>query len=488
MIPRGVLRLVPALLLAAPGCRVGPDPAPPEAALSESFAAAGEDRAGEPVALDRWWVHFGDPLLDSLVERALAVDRPPDGNLDLKAALTRVHAARARVGVVEADLGVQTTVVGGYARTRTSDNALSTPSAAIARRERSLFEVGFDSTWEIDVFGGIGRSVEAADADYRAEIAGFHAVEASIAAEVVRNYVELRASDRQLAITRGNLATQEDTLALTRARFTAGVASELDVVRAEALVAGTRGRLPALETFRRASLHRIGVLLGREPGALSAELAGAGPIPTLPAPPAVGVPAELLRRRPDILRAEQVLAASTARIGVAVADLYPRFTLTGSYGWQADHVEELDSRKSNFWSIVPGVSWPLLDAGRIRANIAVQEQFADEALLGYAQTILIALEESENAITAYDRERVRRANLEEAVTANRRAVDLARMLYERGLTDFLDVLTAERALLDSEAALVDSEADIATQLVALFKALGGGWLPPETQASTLPPP
>src|SRR5205085_4403356 len=269
--------------------------------------------------------------------------------------------------------------------------------------------------------------------------------------------------------------SQQQTLNLTRERFRAGISSDLDVARAEAQVANTASQVPALEAQIRQLIHVLGVLTGKDPQALSALLTPPkNLVMELPAVP-LGMPSELLRNRPDIRRAERQLAGATARIGAATADWFPRFSLTGSYAWQANKAARLFSDASNFWSIGPSVTWPIFDAGRIRANIDVTNARQEEALVAYQKAVLTALEDVEDSIIAFDREQARRIALAQAVASNRRAVDLSLQLYSRGLVDFLSVLDAQRQLFIAEDLLVRSDIAVSENLVALYKALGGGW-------------
>ena len=331
------------------------------------------------------------------------------------------------------------------------------------------------------MFGGVRRQVEAADADIEAGVEGRRDVLVSLLAEVARDYLELRGTQRQLAIARANLASQQGTLRLTRERRQAGMGTQLDVSRAESEVATTAAQIPALDAQARAAVHRLGVLIGREPSALSERLsaegnaASAGTIPPVPPEVPVGLPSDVLRRRPDIRRAERELAAATARTGAATADLFPRFTLTGAGGLQTLNLGDLFQGNSAFYSIGPGVSWPVFDAGRIRSNIRVQGARQEQALIRYRQAVLSALRDVEDALSNYAAEQVRRQSLAEAVAADRQAVAVARDQYAQGVIDFLTVLDAERSLFRSEAALADSDRTVATDLVALYKALGGGW-------------
>jgi multidrug efflux system outer membrane protein len=287
--------------------------------------------------------------------------------------------------------------------------------------------------------------------------------------------VELRGFEALLDTVSRNLATQQETRDLTEAQLRAGLASDLDVERARALQSATAAELPPIDAARRASAHRLAVLLGEPPTALAAELDADAPVPSIEEALVVGVPADLLRRRPDLARAERELAAATARVGVAVADLYPRFTLTGSVGLRSESVKDLMRADSRFAAVGPNVAWPIFAAGRLRANVRAADARQEQALAGYELALLEAWEDVENALVSHTREQLRRRSLREAVDANREAADLARRLYANGLGAFLDVLVAERSLLESESRLVQSETSVSTSLIALYVALGGGW-------------
>lgn len=297
----------------------------------------------------------------------------------------------------------------------------------------------------------------------------------TLLAEVAQNYLELRGSQRQLAIAQANLKAQSETLGITRSRYEAGLASDLDVARAQAQVQTTQSQIPALQASARQSIHLLGVLLGQPPMALAEELSRHEAIPEPPPQVPVGLPSELLRRRPDIRRAERQLAAATARIGVATANLFPRFSLTGSFGLQSGQLDTLPNAGSNFWSIGPGVRWLVLDWGRVRSEIHVQNARQEQALLAYEQTVLTALREVEDALVVFTHEQARHQALVRALAANRRAVELATQLYQQGLSDFLSVLQAQRDLYASEDALAQSDLTVSTALVRLYKSLGGGW-------------
>ena len=453
------------------GCMVGPDFVRPTPEVPERFAEAPRHDvpAGAP---SRWWAAFGDPELDALIDRAVAA------NLDLAIAESRIREARAARRIAAAPLFPGLDGGAGLSRAWQSENAGFVgggPIGDVGGQPFTLYDVGFDASWEIDVFGGTRRAVEAADADVAASVEQRNDVLLTLIGEVARNYVELRGYQRELEVAQGNVATQEDTLTLTRARYQGGLASDLDVARAEAQVRTTAARLPALDTSIRQSVHRLSVLLGDTPGTLLAELTPPAPIPAAPPGLPDGLPSDIVRRRPDVRRAEREIAATTARIGVATSDLYPRFYLTGAAGLQSLEAKDLFAGASKYWSVGPTIQWPVFQGGRIVGNIAVQEERQQQALLGWRQTILDALEEAENAIVAYTRERDRRATLAAAVDANQRAVDLAQSLYTRGLTDFLDVLQAQGSLFLTQTELARSDASVSSSLVALNKALGGGW-------------
>jgi NodT family efflux transporter outer membrane factor (OMF) lipoprotein len=468
-------------MLGIAGCLVGPHYKQPEENVPEHFS---EQPATQSIDVARWWTTFNDPTLNNLIDRAVA------SNLDLRLATARVREARAQRGVVGADLWPDVNVGASYTRSRTSENAFDFKRGngasagspdfanfALPGEEHDLYQAGFDANWEIDVFGHVRRSIEAANADIAATEEGRRDTLVTLLAEVARNYVELRGFQRRLEIARENLKVQQDTLDLTNARFQGQLISELDVSRAEAQVATTAAQIPSLEAQRNAAAHRLGVLLGEQPGALLNELLAPTDIaiPSGPADVPAGLPSDLLRRRPDVRRAERELAAATARIGVATAELFPRFSLTGSLGLQSEDFRDLADSGSRYFSVGPSVSWPIFDAGRIRSNIQVQNARQERALVLYEQSVLSALEDVENALVNYSKEHQRRISLTRAVEANRKAVDMSKMLYDRGLTDFLDVLDAQRALFVSEDALVQSDRTISTDLVALYKALGGGW-------------
>ena len=462
-----ISRACAAVFLLGLGCTtVGPDYEAPVTALPEGWRAAGEDGLDPRTAeLAGWWRKLEDPILDELVARALQT------SLDVREARARVMEARALRKATAADLYPTLDAGARWERLGQSEN---TPFGEFVP-DYDYYSAGFDAAWEIDLWGRVRRSVEAADAELGATIEDARDVAVSVAAETAINYVELRSFQQRAAIARDNVSLQEQTLELVRGRFEAGLVGESDVAQARTSVESTRSRVPALEIGQREAENRLAVLLGQAPGALAAELAAEQPIPVPPTALAIGVPADLLRRRADVRRAERLLAAETARIGMAEGELYPRLTLAGRIGWEAEDAGDLFRSTSSTYGFGPSLSWNVFDAGRLRSFVDAQEARTEQALTRWERTVLVALEETENAMHAFVQEQARRASLLEATSQARLAVELARTQYTEGLSDFQNVLVSERALVELEDELAASEASIATSLVRLYKALGGGW-------------
>lgn len=449
------------LLLPTLACAVGPNYTKPEIPVPKAWNEARALQAVSSAAsLQSWWTEFRDPTLDRLVREAVA------GNLDLKLAAARIREARAARGIAASAGLPQVGANAAYARTHNSP---------LRPGDRSVFEAGFDASWEIDVFGGVRRDKEAALADVQAAEEGRREVLVTLLADVGRSYLELRGTQQQLRILEETLAAEQDTLDIAKARLEAGLGAELDVARAEGLLKANEADGPVLEREIREAIYRLGVLVGKEPGALATELETPSGIP--PAPPEIPLtlPSELLSRRPDLKRAERELAAATARIGVARADLFPRFSILGSFGRRTESIGDFGKGAAAFWNIVPAVRWPIFAGGRIRANIEVQDARQEQALLQYEKQILTALEEVETALSAHTRERSREASLRAAVDSTRRALALATDRYTSGLENFLSVLDAQRSVYAAEDQLVRSERNTAVTLIAVYKALGGGW-------------
>ncbi|MBI2432864.1 MAG: efflux transporter outer membrane subunit [Candidatus Hydrogenedentes bacterium] len=500
------------------GCTTGPDYVRPEVAVPAAWStprAGGE--VNQAVAVTEWWTTLNDPVLNDLVERSVAA------NHDLRIAEARVREARAARGFATAafwptlsanavasrtqiaeqnfaaaggppvTLGASADPAGisrsvtirgqNLSVTRSVTGGVPSTSVSLAPggggggidRTNNFFQLGFDAAWELDVFGGNRRALEAADADIEGAVETRRDVLVSLLSEVALNYIELRSAQNRLDILNQNILAQKNTVELTGARFEAGLTSELDTVRAQALLAELQSNVPRLQTQVETSIHRLGVLIGHAPGELGPELSPSAALPAAPAEVPVGLPSDLLRRRPDIRAAEREVAAATARIGEAMADLFPKFFLTGGISGQGSVLGDVFQGGNQLWSIGPGISWPILQGGRIRANIEVQNARQEQAAINYERSILLALEDVENGLVSFAKEQDRRASLEAAVAANQAAVRLANERYVNGLENFLDVLQAQQQLFQSQDELVQSQSFVLTNLIALYKALGGGW-------------
>jgi outer membrane protein, multidrug efflux system len=466
-----------ALLAATAGCTLGPDYRALQTTVPAAWNASIPAVAAAPSVDEAWWGRFDDPLLSQLIERALIANKDI---VHAEAAIVEARALRT-----QAAASFYPSVDGGASATRRREttsgarNVLGTSGGTDDRSSiNTYYEAGFDASWELDVFGKTRRSVEAADAFIDAQTEAANGVRLTLIGDVARAYIDARGLQRQIEVTRQTLAAQQDTLELTRARFQAGTGTGLDMVRAEAQLATFAADLPPLETTLAEDIHRLGVLTGQEPETLIGLLGVPAAIPVADTVPSAGVPADLIRRRPDIREAERLLAQATADIGVAVADRYPKLSLPGSINLTNTKFIDLFRAASLIWSIGPEVSVPLFDAGLRRAEVEARVARQAQARATYEQTVLTALEEVENALVAYTREAQRRRAVEQSVAGNADAVTLATELYTRGLGTFLDVLDAQRSLFQTQSNLAQSEATLTIDVVAIYKALGGGWAVP----------
>jgi len=485
-------------LLAMPliGCAVGPNfklPSPDVPAVwSASASPAAQDQLSQVTSAPAdtaavWWVGFNDPELTSLIARAAAQ------NLDAREAVLRIAEARAQRDVAAAAAWPSLTANASAQVTRLSD---STPTGALFSKVGQFpaalgisipnpydqYQLGFDASWEVDLFGRVRRSVEAAKADTQASVEDSRAVLISMLGDVGRAYVDLRGAQAERGIIEETIATQRDLRDLASQRRRAGLSGDIDVVRAAAEASSAEAQLPLLDRQITQDINQLSKLVAREPGALRAELDVAGPVPPVPPRVPIGLPADLARRRPDIREAEARLHAATARIGVAVADLYPKLTLSAQGGLQAESLATLTNWASRFVTAGPAIELPIFDAGRRRATIRLQDVRAQEAALDYRRTVLSALHEVDDALAAYGADQSRAAALGETVTRDRDALDLGRQRYASGVASFIDVLDAERTLEQNQLSLADATAAVTTDLVSLYKALGGGWGDPAAAA------
>jgi multidrug efflux pump len=450
------------------GCAVGPNHQEPETRTSAAFGNAAQPNIATNQTAVTWWRGFNDTNLNALIDQALIA------NHDLRIATARVREARALRTESLLNLAPIVQSDASYNRRLSSKDSINMPLSR-DQRELSLFNTGFDATWELDIFGRLRRSVEASTAVLAETEAVRRDLIVSLTAELARNYLELRGAQHQLDVLRRNAETQRETLDLTRSKLRAGRATELDAARAGAQLNSTLAVVPPFEAAVKRAIHRLSVLAGRQPTELEAGLIRAAPMPALPALVNIGTPSELLRRRADIRAAERALAAATAGIGIQTADLFPRVTFNGNVALESGHLAGLAAGGADTYSFGPRISWAAFDLGRVRARIKAARARADAELAAYEKTVLLALEETENALVTFGRERARRDYLGASERDAGRAFQLARQRYDGGVSDFLSVLDAERTQLEIQAQLAQSETRTATALVAIYKSLGGGW-------------
>lgn len=457
--------LIPALLaLAVSACAVGPDYRAPDTAQAriEALEAGDYDRTDFEAA---WWQQFDDPTLSQLVQQSLQENR------ELRVAFARLRAARAiRDDVGNDQLPVITSRASG------EFGKAQQPPTSEQRIRQERYDLGLDMAWELDLFGRIQRSIEASEAQSEAAEAELYQLQVSLIAELVDAYGNLRGAQLRERIARDNLKNQSQSRALTEQLRDAGIGSELDVLRADARLAATEASLPQLQAEEARARHRIATLLGQRPEQLSVDLSPR-PLPVIAKALPIGDPAELLRRRPDVRVAERQLAAATANVGLATADLFPRVSLSGFLGFTAGRGSQLGAAAANAWGVAPTISWAAFDLGSVRARLRGAEAKADGALASYEQQVLLALEESENAFSDYAKRQQRLVSLVRQVEASRAAAEQAAVRYREGTEDFLVLLDAERERLAAEDAQAQAEIELYRGIVAIYKALGGGWQP-----------
>lgn len=456
-------------LLAWSGCTtVGPNYHAPQTATPTNWTSELQaGLSGAPADTNRlaeWWTVFNDPTLSTLIERARA------GNLDLRQAESRVREARAQRGITKS--AVFPTLGAGASASR----SIASKQAGNGQSS-DYFTTGLDASWELDLFGGKRRALESATASWQAAEESLGDVLVSLLAEVALNYVEIRSYQQLLSITESNVLTRTETCDMTRWRHESGLTTQLDEDQARQSLASARAQIPSLRTSLEQAKYRLAVLLGQAPGAINDLLAEASPVPGTPSEVAVGMPADLLRRRPDVRAAERQLAAQTAQIGVAKARLYPNLSLSGTLGLESLEYANLYSASARAAQGLAKTAWTIFDGGSIRQNIKLQTAKQEEALSYYENTVLVALKDVESALVAYANEQSRRNSLAEAVKAGRSAFELARAQYTSGLVSFQTVLDTQQSLLSVEDQFAASQATVASNLISLYKALGGGWTP-----------
>jgi len=467
---------------------VGPNYKPPPLATSDTWLEASDQRVStEPADYRAWWQAFQDPVLDDLVHSAYRQ------NLTLRQAGVRVLEARAQLGIARGQLFPQTQqAFGNLVYNRLSENEPNTINSPQVSFYQS--EIGATASWELDFWGRFRRAIESADASLLAAVADYDSTLVSLTADVASSYILIRTLEKRLAIARQNVSLQKESLAIAEARFQGGTTSQRDVEQAKTVLASTEATIPTLESQLRQAKNGLCVLLGLPPQHLAEELRGPEKIPAPPHTVAVGIPADLLRRRPDVRQAEYLAAAQCARIGVAKADIFPAFSLTGTIGFVSSNLGtatlgDMFQWQSRALTAGPGVQWNIFNYGRIMNNVRVQDARFQELLLAYQNAVLRAQQEVEDSLVAFLRTQERAAFLAESAAAAMRSLDLAVIQYREGITDFTTVLTAQQSLLQQQDSLATTLGDISLNLVGVYRALGGGWkvregeplVPPEVQ-------
>ena len=455
-------------------CAVGPDYHEPKMATPDQFVSVESTQASTAELEQDFWKAFHDATLDELIEDALRA------NHDIRIAFTRLREARAIHGEARLDFAPTVTAGGSHVEARASQRQQPFPEIP---RDQDYYETSFDAIWELDFFGRLRRNYEAQSALAQAAEANFYATQVSVTAETARNYFELRGAQQRLEVARRNAENQAESVRITQARLEAGRGTQLDVSRAQAQLSTTLSTIPDLEAAVTRSILRLGVLTGQAPEALLSQLSTTKALPALPETYAIGTPETLLRRRPDIRVAERQLAAATAGIGIAVADLFPRISFVGTWGFDAISSSDLGNAGSETYAFGPSIQWAAFDLGRVHQRIKQREASADGALAQYQKTVLQALEETDASLTNYAKSRIKQRHLQESAVASAEAAQLARARFDNGAADFLTVLDAERTVLEAEDQLAQSQTQTATALLAMYKALGGGFRPLPASAS-----
>ena len=451
-------------MILIPACAmVGPDyEGAPEVDLPESWNhKLGEQFVAGEINLASWWANLDDPTLDELIKEA------SKDNLDIRIALSRVEEARANYGIVDSLRFPEIDAEGGVTRAKTSESASYSPAIT-----DTYSTIGLDLGWEIDVFGFVRRSIEAADAEIDASIEHYRDVMVVLYAEIAKTYITARTDQARLIFAEQNVQNQKETLGIVEARYSAELVSEIDVFQSRQNLAASEAAIPLLKAARERSINRLAVLLGKRPGYLEGMLADPQPIPEPPEQITLALPTEILRQRPDIRKAERELAAQTARIGISVAEMYPRFSLGGTIGVSK---ASDNSGSTEYYSFGPTFTWELFNAGRNKAEVKVQDERLEQARASYENIVLQALEEVENALIAYNEEKIRVFKIKESVDASRNVNEITRSRYSAGLIDFQEVLDAQRVMFDQEDDFARSQGNLVKFLVDIYEAMGGGW-------------
>ena len=450
-----------------PGCPVGPTYELPKTDNGNAFGNQHQDEYDIKPVDAQWWKQFNDPQLTQLIQLAVK------NNYDLKAAEANLRQSRALFLDAGLNLLPHVNAHGNYTAIRRSFDAMNRRN--FVPRDLNLYTLGFDSWWELDIWGRIRRNVQATEAQIESAEADRRYLTLSVISELARNYFELRGHQNQMAVEQRNAANQKSTWDLTLARQEAGIGTDFDTQRAKAQYDTTLALIPPMDSLIHEDIHRISVLTGQIPSALLKTLLVPAPIPLAPAVIHLSKPADLLRRRPDIRAVERNLASATARVGVAIADLFPRVTFVGSFNLESNSLTGFAAPGTGAYNIGPRITWPAFELGQVYARIKAAEAQADVMLAEYQQVVLNALEETENALVVYDRLRDRQALLKTAAEASTRAFEVANVRFEEGVMDFLNLLDTERRLLLDQREYAQSQTATAASLISIYKALGGGW-------------
>lgn len=456
-----------ALFLLMTACAaVGPDYKEPEVAVPDAWTNVVTNEVNSNESLEQWWTTFNDPILDSLLERA------KNANPELLIAVERIDEARAFSRIAGGDRYPNLDATASFDRSKTSENL---GGGVFADNPANTWSTGLASSWEIDVFGRVRRTIEAAEADVGVSVEDYRDVMVSLYAQVAINYVNVRTLQQRIKFARSNIKNQTDTLGIVQSRFDAGLVPKFDVAQSKYNLANTETLIPELIPFLEQALNQLAILVGQAPGSLDKELSQEAIIPTPTIDIALAPPAELLRQRPDIRQAERQVAAQSARIGVATADLYPTFSLSGALTLGASEFGDFAESDSVGWSLAPGVRWNLFSGGKIEGLIDVEESRTKQAVIRYEKIVLDALSEVETTMVAVNQERLRAEKLSQAVDASAESVDLVSTSYVAGLTDFQSLLDSQRSLFTQQDRLVESKGQAVINFINLNRALGGGW-------------
>jgi len=434
----------------------------PELDLPQSWNhKLGEDFVAGDIDLTEWWKNLSDPILDELIKEA------SKDNLNIRMAISRVEEARGNFGIVDSLRFPQLDLEGSVKRSKTSESASYTSSIT-----DTYSTLGLDLGWEIDVFGFVRRSVEAADAEIDASVEYYRDVMVVLYSEIAKSYVSARTYQARLQFANDNVKNQKETVGIVAARYEAELVSEIDVFQSKQNLAASEAAIPLLNASLDRTINRLAVLLGKKPGYLQDKLLQPKAIPQPPQKITLFLPAEILRQRPDIRQAERDLAAQTARIGITVAEMYPRFSLGGTIGISK---ASDNSGNTEYYSFGPSFTWEVFDAGRHEAEIKVQDERLEQARASYEKTVLTALEEVENALTAYNEEQYRIQKIKNSVDASKNVNEITRARYSAGLIDFQEVLDAQRVVFNQEDDLATSQGELIQHLIDIYWSMGGGW-------------